>query len=373
MLHFQSIQMQQTLTLTAPGSHDLEHTGYTPFADGHGVAPIGSLESRIIDLLRQLHLLVLAAITLKSPGLIIKTFRQLLNLRRATWSGRINKTYRIGRKYYSSLYTPGWPSGRYNDLLKDELLRHAGPTGAYTGRLELVFFAITRKCPLRCEHCFEWDNLNKKETFTKGELIRIVDLYQRQGAMQFHFSGGEPLTRIHDLLEVISHAKEKSDCYVATSGFNLTNINAQRLKASGCKGIVVSIDHYLPELHDQFRHRPGIFEQATNGIRAARRAGLLTTISVCVTRSFLDNGHLLLYGFCQGVGRTFCPTAGTERPGSLPGSGCAAGRKAYRGAGILLPDHQPGKEIPELSLRPLPWLSSAAGRLLCRQQKHLYR
>jgi MoaA/NifB/PqqE/SkfB family radical SAM enzyme len=82
---------------------------------------------------------------------------------------------------------------------------------------------------------------------------------------------------------------------VATSGFNLTNINAQRLKASGCKGIVVSIDHYLPELHDQFRHRPGIFEQATNGIRAARRAGLLTTISVCVTRSFLDNGHLLPY------------------------------------------------------------------------------
>ena len=161
--------------------------------------------------------------------------------------------------------------------------RHAFPL-AYSGKLSLVFFAITRKCPLQCEHCFEWDNLNKKETFNKEELIQIVDLYQQQEALQFHFSGGEPMVRINDLVEVIRHTKNKSECFVVTSGFNLTSVNANRLKDAGCKGVVISIDHYIPELHNSFRHHTNIFQQAIDGVKAALQANLVVTLSVCVTK-----------------------------------------------------------------------------------------
>ena len=59
--------------------------------------------------------------------------------------------------------------------------------------------------------------------------------------------------------------------------------------------MVVSIDHYIPELHNAFRHHRNSFQQAINGVQAARQAGLVTTLSVCVTKSFLDGHHLMPY------------------------------------------------------------------------------
>ncbi len=263
------------------------------------------IEKFFVSAAKQMSLFYFACILIKKPLLILKTYKQLMQLRRQTWGAQVNKMYKVDGKYYSNLYNPGWPSASYNTFLKDELMRHAFPLD-YTGKLSIVFFAITRKCPLKCEHCFEWDNLNQKETFTKEELIQIVDLYQQQGAIQFHFSGGEPMVRIHDLVDVIQHAKNKSECFVITSGFNLTDVNAMRLKDAGCKGVVVSIDHYIPELHNGFRHHANVFQQAVDGVRAALRVGLVVTISVCVTKSFIDGGHLMPYiKFAKDIGVHF--------------------------------------------------------------------
>lgn len=123
--------------------------------------------------------------------------------------------------------------------------------------------------------------------------MQIVDLYQRQGVNQIHFGGGEPLARLRDLIEVIVFARAKSDCYVVTSGFNLTWENALPLKIAGCKGVIVSIDHYLADRHDRFRHHAGIFDQAVAGVRASVEAGMVTAVSVCATREFIDGDHLI--------------------------------------------------------------------------------
>lgn len=264
-----------------------------------------TLEKFFVTLLKQVTLFYYSCIIIKRPFLIIKTYKQLINLRKQTWGVQVNKMYKVSGRYYNNLYNPGWPSVSYNQFLKDEIKRHAFPI-TYTGRLSTAFFAITRKCPLRCEHCFEWDNLNQKETFTRDELKQIVEIYQQQGAIQFHFSGGEPMTRIKDLVEVIRYAKNKSECFVLTSGFNLTRTNAQRLKEAGCKGVVVSIDHYIPELHNGFRHKENIFQQATEGVKNALDVGLVVTITVCVTKSFLDGNHLLPYlNFAKDLGVHF--------------------------------------------------------------------
>ncbi|HLX93232.1 MAG TPA: radical SAM protein, partial [Puia sp.] len=272
-------------------SQRIKNIGSEKKATAHGV---GALERVFVKTGRIISLFYFACITLKRPVLVIKTVKQLIRLRRQTWGPKISKIYKVSGRYYANLYDPGWPSRSYNTSLKEELKRHAFPL-KHTGNLNLVFFAITRKCPLRCEHCFEWDNLNKKETFSKEELIQVVDIYQKQGAVQFHFSGGEPMVRINDLVEVIRHARHKSECIVVTSGFNLTGINARRLKEAGCKGVVVSIDHYVPELHNAFRHHPQIFQQAITGVNAALAAGLVVSLSVCVTKTFLDGNHLMPY------------------------------------------------------------------------------
>ncbi|HEV7622321.1 MAG TPA: radical SAM protein, partial [Flavisolibacter sp.] len=195
-------------------------------------------------------------------------------------------------------------------------------------KLSFIFLAITRKCPMRCEHCFEWDNLNQKESFTKEILFKVIDLYQKEGVLQFHFSGGEPMVRIKDLLELISFASKKSECWVLTSGFNVNSRTANQLQKSGCKGMVVSIDHYIPEMHNLFRGHSSSFEQATTAVRAATAAGLVTSISVCATKQFLNGNHLLPYmDFAKELGVQFVQVLEPRNIGH------------YEGKEVLLENH----------------------------------
>ena len=196
----------------------------------------GKVERTITWWAIKLRIFYFACIVLKRPGLIIKTFKTLLGLRNNVWGGDLKKIYKIGGKYYFNQYTPGWPSKNYDELIKSELRRHASPLSA-AEKLSFVFLAITRKCPMRCEHCFEWDNLNQKEVFTKDTLFKTIDLFQKQGVLQFHFSGGEPMVRFKDLVQLIKFASRKSECWVLTSGFNFTKENAQILKQVGAKAL----------------------------------------------------------------------------------------------------------------------------------------
>lgn len=240
----------------------------------------------------KLRIFYFACVILRSPSKIRKTYKSMLQLRSNVWGGDLKKLYKSGNKYYFNQYTPGWPSRAYDELIKSELRRKADPVNQKE-QLSFVFLAITRKCPMRCEHCFEWDNLNQPESFTREDLISTIDLCQNQGVLQIHFSGGEPMVRIKELIGLIRHASKKSECWVLSSGFNVTDENARLLKNAGCTGMVISIDHYIPELHDLFRGKQGSFNMAVSALRSAREAGLLTSISVCATRAFLDGGHLL--------------------------------------------------------------------------------
>src|SRR5450432_1238458 len=166
---------------------------------------LSAFEKNITWMAIRLRIFFIACTTLRSLKKIRKGYNALLQLRKTTWSGNMKKMYKVDGKYYFNLYTPGWPSAAYDHLIKSELLRYASPLYA-ADKLRFIFLAVTRKCPLRCEHCFEWDNLNQKETFTKNELIQIVDIYQKEGVNQIQFSGGEPMVRIKDLVEVIRFA-----------------------------------------------------------------------------------------------------------------------------------------------------------------------
>lgn len=255
---------------------------------------IGRIEESLVLFLMNLHVIYIACTILKKPRQILHALKKMKLLYNALWSEGFKKIQYCNGKYFRHLFAPGWPSAAHTKMIRDELLHQVFPI-EYPNSQTFIFLAITRKCPLRCEHCFEWENLHHKETFSLDELKQIVDFYQQQEILQIHLSGGEPMVRLHDLLELVKYAKDKSDCFVLTSGVNLTAENAALLKQNGCKGVAVSIDHYIPEMHNSFRNNPKIFQQAVNGVKAALDAGLLTTMTVCVTREFIDGGHLYPY------------------------------------------------------------------------------
>jgi MoaA/NifB/PqqE/SkfB family radical SAM enzyme len=225
----------------------------------------------------------------------IRVARSLHAFKRSTYGGnKLRRCVREGNKYYFGIYVPGYPSPLFNRFIATELnrlIKHDLPVN----HLQVLQLAITSKCPLRCEHCFEWNNLNKEDSFTTEELKKLITAFQDEGCTEFHFTGGEPLVRMQRLEECIRHASPKSECWVLSSGLGLSRENSVRLKNAGLTGVVISIDHYDAAMHNAFRGYEYAFEHAMNAVKNAHSAKLLTALSICVTQSFINDVNLLRY------------------------------------------------------------------------------
>jgi MoaA/NifB/PqqE/SkfB family radical SAM enzyme len=201
---------------------------------------------------------------------------------------------RLNGKYYFGPYIPAFPSPIFNRHIQTELnkiLAHDKPVN----RLQVLQLAITNRCPLQCEHCFEWKNLNGAEPFTDHELATLVNKFQQAGCTQFHLTGGEPMVGMQRLRKLVNSATEDSEFTVLTSGLNMTPGNARLLKQAGVTGVIISLDHFDSALHNLFRGSPHAYDNAINAACYAKEAGLLTSFSICVTRSFVSKQNLLKY------------------------------------------------------------------------------
>jgi MoaA/NifB/PqqE/SkfB family radical SAM enzyme len=207
---------------------------------------------------------------------------------------RLEKLAVVDGKYYWDLYSPGWPSPAFNRYILGEAARIA-PADGHCNRFTNIIMAITKKCPLRCEHCFEWDALNGKEKLSLDDVRYMVKTFMAKGTGQIQFTGGEPLLRIKDIATVISEAGNATQFWVLTSGFNLTPENAQRLKDAGLTGIAISLDHFDPEMHNAFRGFKNAYGWVEEGSKAAIEAGLAVGLSICVTRAFVTLANLMTY------------------------------------------------------------------------------
>lgn len=201
---------------------------------------------------------------------------------------------RVDGKYYLGMYMPSFPSAAYRAHIRTELNKVI-PHQHQVNRLQAIQLAITSKCPLRCEHCFEWHNLNLVDPFSPEDLKQLIHAFQEEGCTQLYFTGGEPMVRMRRLEELIRYASPRSECWVLTSGQNLTRDNAMRLKAAGCTGVSISLDHFDSDAHNFFRGSDDAFEAAIRAIRHANEAKLVTAFSICLTRSFVNEENLNRY------------------------------------------------------------------------------
>jgi len=231
----------------------------------------------------------------KNPIKSVKVLIALDRLRRKVLGkNRIKKIVRVGKNYYWDLYTPGWPSNTFSKFIKGEVNRIT-PLKIKTNRFTNIFLAVTKKCSLQCEHCFEWDALNGKEKLTLSDLKDIVSKFQDKGTGQFQLTGGEPLLRLDDIVELLIYSKKESDFWVLTSGYNLTYENGKKLKEAGLTGVVISLDHFEKNEHNAFRRNEKAYEWALKAVENSIANNLVTALSICVTRSFVSDSNLMKY------------------------------------------------------------------------------
>jgi MoaA/NifB/PqqE/SkfB family radical SAM enzyme len=276
--------------------NDLFKYSLTPTAAGgkYNMKILTGLEKKLFTAAVGFHIFKLAIKNYRSVTRAIKVLKALYLFKGSILGGTDTKLVKLNGQIFHSYYVPGYPSKKFDNHIEAEFNR-IEPLHKKTNALNFIFFAITTKCPLRCEHCFEWDNLNSKEAFTLPELKAVVARFQNEGISQFHFSGGEPLVRVKDLVQVIKSASAQSDFYVLTSGYNFTAENAKALKQAGLTGVVISLDHYDGEMHNAFRGFTNAYEGVLSAIQHAKEQNLLVTISLCATKNFISWENLMMY------------------------------------------------------------------------------
>ena len=255
---------------------------------------ISGIRTDIIRILVRLKMARLILQRYKNPLQSAQILRELASHRREFSGEKIRKMVLVDGQYHWDLYVPGYKSQAFLNFIASEAGRVA-PSGSKTARFTNVLVAITKKCPLKCEHCFEWDALNGKATLTLADIKEIVRIFQEKGTGQIQITGGEPMMNPDDLVAILSSAKQETEFWIFTSGYNLSPDNAVKLKQAGLTGVVVSLDHYNPDLHNLFRGSSKSYEWVMAAVKNATEANLVTALSLCVTATFATESNLMHY------------------------------------------------------------------------------
>jgi len=197
-------------------------------------------------------------------------------------------------KYYRAITSAAWNSPVFESMVRSELNRIV-PFREGDTTLQTMIFSITGRCPLSCEHCYEWNNLSAQETLSYEELSTILRKFKQRGIINIQFSGGEPLSRFDDLLRLIGEAGENTELWILTSGFGLTEERAELLAQAGLAGVVISLDHWNEAEHNRFRKHDKAYSWAREAARNAVNAGLVVALSLCATRDFVTDENLNRY------------------------------------------------------------------------------
>jgi MoaA/NifB/PqqE/SkfB family radical SAM enzyme len=261
----------------------------------HAATPmIFGLHKKVIKVCIWINIVILALYIFKNPVRALKAVKKLAGLRDSFRDNHIILKYaKVGSKYYYTFNAPAWPSKAFNNYVSNNLKKIDTPFPNQA--LDTVLFGITKKCGYQCEHCFEWDALNKPETLSRENILSIIHSFQKLGITQVQLSGGEPLNRFDDILYVLQNIKRGTDVWLYTSGYHFTEERASLLKHAGLTGITVSLDHWVPELHNIFRGKNHAFEWAEKAVANATKQNLVVCLSLCATKEFISKDNLLHY------------------------------------------------------------------------------
>lgn len=159
---------------------------------------------------------------------------------------------------------------------------HGAPRAA-AERKPIVVWNITRRCNLKCVHCYsDSDAREYPGELTWEQCVAVVDDLAEYGVPAVLLSGGEPL--IHPrFFELAGYARSKGlRLTLSTNGTLIDRETALRLKALEFSYVGISLDG-IGETHDHFRGRSGAFLRAMEAFRnckaVGQKVGLRLTLS----------------------------------------------------------------------------------------------
>lgn len=158
-----------------------------------------------------------------------------------------------------------------------------------------VLAELTHRCPLQCPYCSNPVELHRAgdelDTDAWCDVIRQIAAL---GALQIHFSGGEPTVR-RDLETLVAHARERGlYSNLITSGVLLPRERLAALSEAGLDHVQLSVQDSDAEGCDRIGGYRGGFAKKLDCAAAVHDLGLPLTLNVVVHRQNLHNLERLI-------------------------------------------------------------------------------
>ncbi len=166
-----------------------------------------------------------------------------------------------------------------------DTLRYATP---FEQRKPIVVWNSTRRCNLKCVHCYSQScNEDYEGELTNEQAKAMIRDLAAFKAPVLLFSGGEPLMR-QDMYELGAYAKEQGmRPVISTNGTLITKSAASKIKETGFGYVGISLDG-VGETNDRFRGVKGAFDAALKGFENCLSIGQKVGIRLTLTK---DNIH----------------------------------------------------------------------------------
>ncbi len=150
-----------------------------------------------------------------------------------------------------------------------------------------VNWNYTYKCNFNCIHCYSRTRTDIDELTTE-EKLRVAENLVHSKVINVNLGGGEPLL-CEDCFEIIEYMSSRNiSVNLSTNGWKINNFTINKLKKAGLRGVYISIDHVLAEIHDEGRNCKGSFNEACEAVRKYVAAGLRVFLSTTITSRNYD-------------------------------------------------------------------------------------
>jgi len=152
-----------------------------------------------------------------------------------------------------------------------------------------VLAELTHRCPLQCPYCSNPLQLRTaSEELSTEDWKRVIGEAAALGALQIHFSGGEPMVR-RDLEDLVAHARAAGlHSNLITSGVLAGDGRLIELARSGLDHVQLSFQDSDAVFAERIGNYPGAQAKKIAFARKVREAGLPLTVNAVVHRQNLD-------------------------------------------------------------------------------------
>ena len=158
----------------------------------------------------------------------------------------------------------------------------------------LVSWNLTRKCNLRCPHCYLSAGKAASRELSTTECLTVLAEMRALGTEMLILTGGEPLLR-RDIYDLASRASELGIWVVmGTNGVLITPRVARKMVECGVKGVGISIDSIDPDRHNRFRGSPKAWHHSVRALGICKAEGLEVLVQTTVMDENYDEIPALL-------------------------------------------------------------------------------